>query len=155
MSTLADTAGHGVTIRRWSRHLGYAGLLPFLPALVLPWLQAQPLAAVLQHTVLAYGAVILSFVGALHWQAGLHAQAERESVIRLVFSVLPALLGWLALLLPPMPAFLVLIAGFLLVYGFDRRWRLADNWFLQLRRRLTAGAAVSLSVGLGATLSVL
>jgi hypothetical protein len=137
---------------RWSQRLGYAGLLPFLPALVLPWMQGQPLASVLQVAVLAYGAVILSFVGALHWPGGLHATSKNESIIRLSFSVLPALLGWLALLLQPVPAFSILIAGFLLVCGFDQRWRHRDNWFMQLRLRLTAGAVLCLSVGLGAAL---
>jgi hypothetical protein len=155
MNAFVGEARPGIIAWRWSRWLGYAGLLPFAPALILPWIHAQPLASALQDAVLAYGAVILSFVGALHWQAGLYAKAARESAIRLSFSVLPALLGWLALLLQPVTAFALLIAGFLMVYRFDRRWRRDDNWFLQLRRRLTAGAALCLSVGLGAALYTL
>lgn len=154
MTALAGNPLTRAAIRRWSGILGYAGLLPFLPALVLPWLQPPSLATLAQNALLAYGAIILSFVGALHWQAGLHARSAGESAARLIFSVLPALLGWLALLLQPVPAYVFLITGFLLVYGFDRRWRDGDAWFLELRRRLTAGVVLCLFAGLGAALTM-
>lgn len=81
--------------------LGYGGLLPFvtlaavgLLAPTTPWWSAA---------LLAYGAVILSFVGALHWgfamaQSGL-STAERTRCF--VWSVVPSLMAWPATLLPP------------------------------------------------------
>ena len=153
MSVLTGDAPVTQDSRRWSRRLGYAGLLPFAPALILFWIDSASLRAALENAVLAYAAVILAFVGALHWHAGLHAASARESTGRLVFSVLPALLAWVALLLEPAPGFALLIAGFLAAYGFDRRWPPGDRDFLSLRRRLTAGAAFCLSAGLVASLA--
>ena len=148
MNTVTDGFYSSITAKRWSRLLGYAGMLPFMPALALPLISDQVLAPFIVDAVVAYSAVILSFVGALHWPAGLYASNSSESAIRLGFSVLPALLGWLALLAQPVIAFAVLIAGFLLVYGFDRRWLHGDRWFLRLRLRLTMGAVLCLSTGL-------
>ena len=52
--------------------------------------------------LLAYGAVILSFVGALHWgfAMALGGLSDRERTHRFVWSVVPSLLAWPAVLLP-------------------------------------------------------
>lgn len=152
MNALADRAVLATTPRRWSRVLGYAGLVLFAPALALPWLGGQDVIFLVQDSVMAYGAVILSFVGALHWQAGMQALTARESTLRLVFSVLPALFGWLALLLEPVRGFALLIGAFVLVYRFDRRWPPGDASFLALRLHLTAGAVLCMTVAFGAAL---
>jgi hypothetical protein len=73
--------------------LGYGGLLPFVAlAGVGWWAPATPLWST---ALLGYGAVILSFVGALHWgfamaQGGL-TEAERTRCF--VWSVVPSLLA--------------------------------------------------------------
>jgi hypothetical protein len=94
--------------------------------------------------LLAYGAIILSFVGALHWTHGLEAGDTRSAARMLTVSVLPALFGWVALLLPVPIGLGVLAAGFGLVYVYDQQaWR---RWpaFLSLRVQLTIGAMGSL-----------
>lgn len=128
--------------------LGYGGLLPFTYlALAVP---LDPTHAPLwRGTLIAYSAVILSFVGAVHWgfamtQASLKPQ---QRSLAYVWSVVPALLGWVALLLPVAPASVVLIVGFVAHYALDRQlMRSADlpAWYLPLRLRLTAVACICL-----------
>lgn len=129
--------------------LGYGGLLPFLTL-------AAASAADVHHrlawseVLVAYGAVILSFVGALHWGFamlgdGLSA-AERRGCY--LWSVVPALLAWPASWLGAPLACGLLIFGFVLHYLQDRRLvRLLDlpGWYLPLRRRLTAVACLALA----------
>jgi hypothetical protein len=132
--------------------LGYGGLLPFIATALgsvldgshAPfWLDAQ----------IAYGAVILSFVGALHWGFAMLAadldDAERDA--RYLWSVIPALMAWPALLLSGVLAGALLVAGCLLHYWQDRRLlrRCAlPAWYLPLRGRLTGVACLCLIVSL-------
>ncbi|RXU10950.1 DUF3429 domain-containing protein, partial [Pseudomonas syringae] len=79
--------------------LGYGGLLPFISlALLIPFSgDYRPLFAI---ALVNYGAVILSFVGALHWGFAMTAQdikAEQRSG-RFIWSVIPALIAWIATL---------------------------------------------------------
>jgi hypothetical protein len=77
--------------------LGYAGLLPFVAALLGFLLSGEPRQAYFAQQFIAYGAVILSFVGAVHWGS---RSPGACSVMRMSISILPALLAWAALLLP-------------------------------------------------------
>ncbi len=131
--------------------LGYAGLIPFVvPALAPLWDHHH--GAVWGDVLFAYAAVILAFVGALHWGfaislPGLTA-GRRQSLF--AWSVVPALLAWPALLLSPALASPLLIGGFLLHYIQDRRLvrdvRL-PRWYLPLRRNLTLVACLCLAAG--------
>jgi len=130
--------------------LGYAGLLPFV-ALALACLLDASHRAGWQHHALNYGAVILSFVGALHWGFAIsaHAMSERKRRACYAWSVMPALIAWLALMLDPFAASAMLAAGFALHYVQD--WRLVRHaglpaWYLPLRLRLSLVAIVSLLV---------
>lgn len=130
----------------WAHRLGYAGLAPFFGLALLSLFGPESLAGWARGALLAYGAVILSFVGALHWGRGLDAGDSVSAARLLIVSVLPALLGWMALLLPISAGLMLLACGFGAVYMFDRRaWRLLP-WFLSLRMHLTAGAVSSLLI---------
>lgn len=78
--------------------LAYAGLIPFLALLAASWLDTQR-SGVWQQLSLHYGAVILSFVGALHWGFAMSVQfvSDRKRNVCFAWSVIPALLAWLAL----------------------------------------------------------
>lgn len=130
--------------------LAYGGLLPFLaltPALIID----APHALFWADALLAYGAVILSFVGAVHWGLAMSlsdADADRRNAL-LVWSVVPALLAWLAYLLAPALASVLLVVGFLAHYWQDHR--LIDRarlpaWYLPLRLRLTTVVCACLAV---------
>lgn len=128
--------------------LGYGGLIPFIGLAVLarvdPVRQAHWSAA-LQD----YGAVILSFVGALHWALAMQATglSQTRRAQAYAWSVVPALLGWVALQLATPAAGLLLAAGFAGHLWADRGLaaRMAlPAWYLPLRLRLTAVASLCL-----------
>jgi len=135
-----------------------AGVLPFAALALALWtLPAawRPAAAV---ALQGYGAVILAFVGALHWG---HALLRREQAIEagrvsspgtdLAFlcSVLPALIGWVALQVPFVPALGLLGMGFIAQFALDAHLARAlalPAGFLPLRLRLTAAVLICLLV---------
>ncbi len=129
--------------------LGYGGLLPFVGTALLLWL------APVQHSrwlemLLTYGAVILSFVGALHWGfAMVHpATVGRPMNGMYAWSVMPSLLGWAALLVAPAAGATLLIAGFLVQYRQDLRLARVlplPAWYLPLRLQLTVVACLCLA----------
>lgn len=130
--------------------LGYGGLLPFVAlAATGLWATDAPLWG---SALLAYGAVILSFVGALHWgfamsQAGL---SDSERTRCFAWSVVPSLLAWPALLLPLAGGSALLIAGFVAHLVQDHRLAAripVPAWYLPLRGRLTVTACVCLAIG--------
>ncbi|WP_439852711.1 DUF3429 domain-containing protein [Pseudomonas syringae] len=128
--------------------LGYGGLLPFiLLALLIPFsLDYRPL---FEIALVNYGAVILSFVGALHWGfamtvQGMSAEKGRD---RFIWSVIPALIAWIATLLPMPLGCLLLVIGLAAHLRQDRqllRVMSLPAWYLPMRLRLTFVASVSL-----------
>jgi hypothetical protein len=100
--------------------LGLAGTLPFIALLAM--IATRPLdAPAATVSIIDYGAVILSFLGAVHWgfalEPGGMVRDARANDQRLAFGVLPALIGFLALLCvtplgAPRLALAVLVAGF-------------------------------------------
>lgn len=129
--------------------LGLSGLLPFLGA------AAGVLAAPAHWTgfakgvLIAYGAVILSFLGAVHWGLALRAPAEEAAAApaRLGLGVLPALVGWAAMVLGERPSLLLLAAGILATAGVEQ-WAAARGLlpapYMRLRWVLSLGAAACL-----------
>ncbi len=75
--------------------LGLAGLIPFLACGVLALGQFGERGAA---ALAAYGAVILAFLGGVHWGFALPEPSHRGERARLVLGVLPSLVGWVALL---------------------------------------------------------
>lgn len=137
-----------------ARWLGLGGLLPFIglavAALVDPGRAGQ-----WNLALMAYGAIILSFVGALHWgfamTAGGLSDAQRGG--RFAWSVMPALIGWAALLAAVVSAWfaaVLLLTGFWLHYAQDRavaRVAGLPIWYLPLRLTLTSVASLCIVVG--------
>ena len=128
--------------------LGYGGLLPFVGLALAIWVD-QSHVSLWRDALINYSAVILSFVGALHWgfamsQGGMTPNQRTKSF---VWSVVPSLLGWVALSMTPKYATLLLVAGFLAHFWQDKRLVQLVNlpaWYLPLRLRLTLVACISL-----------
>ena len=73
--------------------LGYAGLAPFVAGVLgIALLEGEP-RLFAARALVAYGAVILSFLGAVHWGLLLHAETK-ETPSRLLAAVLPSLAAW-------------------------------------------------------------
>lgn len=123
--------------------LGYGGLLPFcLLALAVCWPGGEG-RAFYGFALLAYGATIASFLGAIHW--GLAMRDRTPEPATYLWGVAPSLVAWTALL-QPTPWGLLLLAGLLLLcFGVDRRLyrRHQLQGWLPMRLRLTLVACAS------------
>jgi Protein of unknown function (DUF3429) len=150
MNTNSLKSSFPAAIPRAVTRLGYSGLLPFLILAVASMTDDYHRSLWIEALV-AYAAVILSFVGAIHWgfAMALNELSMPKRNECFVWSVIPALIAWVAFLLPTHIAGMLLIAGFLLQYAQDYRLgkvsRLPD-WYLSLRLRLTLVACLCLSV---------
>lgn len=105
--------------------LGYGGLIPFF-VLTVALLLGKPLLfldqARLGWWLAAYAAVVLSFIGAVHWGVALGMQdrlQESELGKLLLFSVVPTVVAWFALLLPTNITLLVLAVLIVMAYFAD------------------------------------
>jgi hypothetical protein len=126
--------------------LTLAGIIPFAAATLGSFLSG-PLGSFAAFALLAYGAVILSFLGGIHW--GLAIARPDPSFARLGLGVLPSLIGWTALLLGGRFGLLLLALAFLLVFLLDRqltREGRAPPWFPKLRLPPTAAVVLCLLV---------
>ncbi len=80
--------------------LGVAGLIPFLGCGLLALRPAgDPVDSRAVAALIAYGAVILAFLGGVHWGFALPDRSTRGERPRLLLGVVPSLAGWLALLI--------------------------------------------------------
>jgi hypothetical protein len=145
------TTEHPDPLRRTARLLGYGGLIPFLVLAPASVLDAHHGLA-WSDALFAYGAVILSFVCALHWgfAMALPGLDDRQRVRTMLWSVVPSLMAWPALMLVPMEAAVLLVLGFVLHYVQDRRLArhaTLPDWYLPMRLQLTTVACVSLAAG--------
>ncbi|WP_366654170.1 DUF3429 domain-containing protein [Fodinicurvata sp. EGI_FJ10296] len=162
--------------------LGFAGLLPFFAIALAIWLsraaeQSAGWAGYLLSVQIAYAAIIASFVGAVQWglamsnmgwehqrsvdrdrlNDGGDGQRRYEPAVRqMIFSVVPALIGWALVLLfqliPSRAGALVVIMAmailFVACYMADARsvrYGLAPEWYGELRAWLTGGVLFALT----------
>ncbi|WP_228292214.1 DUF3429 domain-containing protein [Candidatus Thiothrix anitrata] len=125
--------------------LGYGGLVPFFVLSVVLLLGSDvPLleGVRLDWWLAAYAAIILSFLGAVHWGAALGMQdalSERELGKLLLYSVVPSVLAWFALLLPANITLLVMASLVIGAYVVDRLllFPKLDSNYANLRLHLT------------------
>ena len=138
--------------------LGYGGAIPFLGlgGLLLGGGQSAPVWpagwADPSFMLLGYAAIILSFLGGLHWGRLAHAghQVKAGDNLCLAFSVLPALTGWLVLIwpLPVQTGGTLLLAGFGVCWWLDRQLVRAGAWAVfmaRLRSHLTLSALFAMA----------
>jgi hypothetical protein len=137
------------TIPRLPAWLGYAGLLPFMFLAICLWWIPPQWQSSFQAALLGYAAVILSFMGAVHWGLGmLHLQGIGRWQLGL--SVIPPLIAWAALLAPGIWGFSLLIASFGLLCVADSyavKKQLAPAWYPGLRKPLTVIVMAALITG--------
>ena len=122
-----------------ARWLGYAGLLPFVAGAAASFL--APTAALAPAVLATYAAVILSFLGGIHWGLGM----LRGRPLAFAWGVVPSLIAWPALWLPTPAGLLVLAAALVLCLAVDRQTYPGHGLaaWLPLRLQLTLVAAAS------------
>ena len=126
--------------------LGYAGLIPFVTLSMSLWVLPAGYQQPVSDALLAYSAIILSFMGAVHWGLAIAKEGAPDRLL-LVFSVVPALVAWFATLAPVMINYSVLIITFAGLCVFDSRMSglgKAPAWYPRLRMPLTAVVILSL-----------
>ncbi|WP_114417441.1 DUF3429 domain-containing protein [Marinospirillum perlucidum] len=121
-----------VKLRSTAYLLGYAGLLPFIGLAGAAYFMPQNYQEVSLSALMGYAAVILSFLTGIHWGQGI----QSGSAGRLVWSILPALVAWIAVLMPLRLGLLALMLGMLLVWVAEKGcgW---PSWYAKLRFQLT------------------
>ena len=133
--------------------LSAGGLIPFVVIAGAMWALPIPYTPQLLFWLTAYAAVMLSFAGGLHWGLSmLHPDmSEQDQSVFMAWSVVPAVVGWISLLMPPKTGLILLIATFVVQYAADRqlaqRFQL-PAWYLRLRAGLTAVAVLCLVLAL-------
>jgi hypothetical protein len=133
--------------------LGGLGALPFIGlAGAMPVLGGAPrnLAA---HALVAYGATILSFLGAVHWGLAIAPQTrvgKQKLAARLTLSVIPSLAAWAALLVADKTGLVILAAAVAAMLWVDIRATRAGeapSWYPTLRIPLTCIVVAALLLG--------
>lgn len=137
-------------------YLGYGGLIPFvaLSVCVIVGYDIQGFLSISAETWLAiYAAVIISFLGAIHWGVVIampNILSESEANSLLVYSIVPSLLAWLSFLFK-MPNTLFIL-GILVLFCFLGDYLLLfkklesglSKGFVKLRLHLTVVVSVCL-----------
>jgi hypothetical protein len=77
--------------------LGVAGIIPFLICGIGATAANDVRSTLAAFALVGYGAVILGFLGGVHWGFTLSVEHDPAERLRLGFGVLPAIIGWLAL----------------------------------------------------------
>ena len=129
--------------------LGAFGAIPFVALAVIALIGGDWAAASVVALAL-YGAVILSFLGGVHWGLAVAGFGNGPLVWRLRISVVPSLVGWGAVLLPASAGLIVLAAAFAAVLAIDvraARVGAIPGWYLRLRWPLTAVVMSALLLG--------
>lgn len=133
--------------------LGFGGVIPFLvlflallPGLSPGFVNSQEITLWL----LAYAAIILSFIGAVHWGVALakdgDAMDNGQGGWNFLYGIMPALLAWFALLLPHNIALFLMAGLVMLAYGADAvlLFKRLNSDYSILRLYLTAAVSLLL-----------
>jgi hypothetical protein len=134
--------------QRFAWILGLSGLLPFFAHALFSWLSPPSELIGVLRSQAHYAAAILTFLGALHWGVTLASPSivDGRAVVRLLWSVMPAMFAWIVTLYPSDVSLPLLFGALLAALGVDAllyRGTPVPRWFMTLRAVLTAGALVS------------
>lgn len=125
--------------------LGWGGVIPFV-ASALAFRYAPPhIAITALDAGTIYGALIITFIGAVHWGIALRRDEGHSAFY--IWSVVPSLLMVLVLMLAPALRPAPLLAGLILLWGVDlmaTRAGVLPGWYMRLRHGLTVVAAASI-----------
>jgi len=124
--------------------LGYAGLAPFVLLTALMWLVDRELLPFVSIALGGYAATIVSFLGGVHWGIGF-MKGDAAPRFHFIWGVIPALIAWLALMMPAYAALPLLGLVLVACYVVDSKTYPAAglaSW-LPMRLRLTVVATLS------------
>ncbi|MBK8015578.1 MAG: DUF3429 domain-containing protein [Betaproteobacteria bacterium] len=131
--------------------LGAGGLVPFVLLAGALWVVPAEFHPVIHDWLRTYAAVILSFIGAIHWGIAMthRDMADADRSVVMGWSIVPALVAWVGLLMQLRAGIVLTAAMFVVHYSMDRQ--LASRfplpgWYLPLRRGLTVVVVACMAV---------
>lgn len=131
--------------------LGYAGLVPFVACALAMLTVGEPrIRHVAEHLLIGYGAVILAFLGGVHWGLVLREHSGRAAAM-LAIGVMPALAGVASTFMAFEMAVVVQVAVFGGFWFYENRVLgpgLVPAPYLALRRWLSLAAIAALGLSL-------
>jgi len=151
--------GHGGTriteaakTRRLAWVLSLAGFFPFavFAAALIVLNTENPLRPLAIDGLKTYTAVILSFLGGIRWGLAMKAVEPEKERHAIAISVIPSIVGWMAIFLPVPIAFGVLVLAVAAQGAWDSfagQQGIFGLWFVKLRTVLTLLVAATLIVG--------
>lgn len=128
--------------------VSYAGVAPFVLCLLgIALLRDYESRELAQRIAISYGAVVLSFVGAVHWGLALAGRLSWRPM-RIGGAVLPALLGAASAVLGGQRGLALLVVGFGVFWLYEHRNVGAElpGDYLSLRRNLSLVVCTLLAV---------
>ncbi len=135
--------------------LGAAGLVPFIGCGIAAVSPGAWHGLALQ-ALIAYGAVILAFLGGVHWGFALQPGQSVLVRSRLALGVVPSLVGWVAVVVAPVVsaelALVLLILGLFGTIATERSWArkgLLPGGYMVLRWALSVVVVITLTTVLG------
>jgi hypothetical protein len=142
-------------LARTGRMLALLGFVPF--AVLALWLYGiAPDHPWRQGTILlltTYAAIVLSFLGGIRWGLALLAR-EGEGGRDINLSILPPLMGWIAVIVPPPLTFVFLAVAFAAQGAWDSLTLTPERvpaWYRRVRIQLTILVVAALVVAFVAT----
>lgn len=136
--------------KRLAYLLGWLGLAPFVLLALSCWLVDRDWLGAFIKAQLAYGILILAFLGGIHWGGAMISQELSAERIKraLAWSIAPVLMAWIATMVGGF-GFAVLIVGFAAAYQVDKRlypWYRMPEWLIRLRFVLTCVVVAALAL---------
>jgi steroid 5-alpha reductase family enzyme len=124
--------------------LGFGGLIPFVGLSSLCIFTSGTHQQTLLFSLLAYGATIISFLGAIHW--GLAMRAEHQDRIAIIWGVIPSLVAWGSLIVDTHLGLAIQFITLWVCFFVDlkRYPQFGVSEWLSLRLQLTLIAGISL-----------
>ena len=139
-----------------AKWLGGFGAVPFVVFAISSTMLDGLYQAQAWYALAVYGAVILSFLGGVHWGlaiAEFGTQLEQSAWRRLLLSVVPSIIGWIALMISTVPGLLMMAASFGVMLWIDltaARKGEVPGWYPKLRGPLSVVVIGCLLLGAAA-----
>jgi hypothetical protein len=143
-------------MNKWTLIFGYAGTLPFIACtLITLTINNAQIGHIATFTQLSYAAMILSFLGGVHWGQAL----QRDNAKHMAFAMLPSVASLFIILYALMGdtnlALAMMAALFWILYAGDRKLMpedLVPKGYFTFRLTLTIIVSLSLFIPIVSTL---
>jgi hypothetical protein len=126
------------------RAIGYAGLIPFIGLSALGVLWHDIHHSAILFSLLAYGATIISFLGAIHW--GLAMRLEKPDTFSIIWGVIPSLVAWGSLIVDTQWGLAIQFIALWICFFVDFKLypQFGVSQWLSMRLQLTVMAGICL-----------